>query len=380
MRDESSSDCESEAGLDPVAAAVCLNSVPGIGPRIFNSLLECFGSPAAALSASVGELVCVPGVGRQLAAQIQAATQEPFWRQEIADCREHHIHLLTRNNPAYPQLLDRIPDPPNVLYARGDFTPQDELAIAIVGTRHASAYGLRIAERLGRVLADAGYTIVSGLARGIDAAAHRGALKAGGRTIAVLGSGLLDIYPAEHKTLAREIVASGCVCSELSLRHPPRGSGFPQRNRIISGLSLGLVVVEAADRSGALISARQAAEQNREVFAVPGSIDSRMSRGCHQLIREGAKLVGSVEDIVEELGPLARPVKNEAGETVKHPAELQLNPQERQVLEAVNDEPTELDSVVQSTGLPVHRVLATISVLEMKKLIRRHSQTSVSRR
>ena len=220
-------------------------------------------------------------------------------------------------------------------------------------------------------LARAGLTIVSGLARGIDAAAHRAALDAGGRTIAVLGSGVLNVYPPEHAPLADAIRQQGAVLSELPPLQQPMSGTFPQRNRLITGLSLGVLVVEAAERSGALISASHAAEQGREVFAVPGPADCRMSRGCHRLIRDGAKLVETVEDVLEELGPLFEPLQREDGHTLRHPAELQLNEQERQVLDAIATEPTDLDQVVLTTGLPVPRVLATISVLEIRHLIRR---------
>lgn len=225
----------------------------------------------------------------------------------------------------------------------------------------------------------AGYTIVSGLARGIDAAAHRGALAGGGRTLAVLGSGLLNLYPAEHAELALQIREQGAVISEFTPRRSPKSGAFPQRNRIITGLTLGTVVVEAAHRSGALISARLAMEQGREVFAVPGPIDSRMSRGCHRLIRDGAKLVESIDDVIEELGPLIKPLTRQSGRTIHHPAELNLNEQESTVLQAIEVQPTEIDAIVARTGLPITRVLATISVLEIRRLIRRDSGHAVSR-
>ncbi|MEE2826072.1 MAG: DNA-processing protein DprA, partial [Planctomycetota bacterium] len=236
-----------------------------------------------------------------------------------------------------------------------------------------------VAERLARDLANSGITVVSGLARGVDAAAHRAALAAGGRTLAVLGSGVLDLYPAEHKGLAREICQQGAVLSERPPRSPPRRSAFPQRNRIVSGLSLGVVVVEAAERSGALISARLAMEQDREVFAVPGRIDSRLSRGCHRLIRDGAKLVETVDDILEELGPLSMPSVQADGRELRHPAELRLTEQEQLILQAIGAEVTELDQVVAVTGLPVARVLSTISVLEIRRLVRRLSGSTFTR-
>ena len=217
------------------------------------------------------------------------------------------------------------------------------------------------------------------MARGIDAAAHRGALEAGGRTIAVLGSGVLNIYPPEHLELAMDVRKNGAIISEQPPMSPPKSGSFPQRNRIVTGMCLGTVIVEAAERSGALISARLAMEQDREVFAVPGQIDNRMARGCHKLIRDGATLVENVDHIIEELGPLATPAISEKGEEVRHPAELQLNDMEKAVLRAIEVEPTELESIVDASELPVHRVLSTISVLEIRRLIRRVSGTAVVR-
>jgi DNA processing protein len=257
--------------------------------------------------------------------------------------------------------------------------PDDALAIGIVGTRHGTQYGLRQAERLAGSLARAGLTVVSGLARGIDAAAHRGALAAGGRTLAVLASGVLTIYPPEHDKLAAEVVAQGALLSESPADAQPLGGTFPQRNRLISGLSLGVIVVEAPERSGALITARHAMEQGREVFAVPGQVDSRTARGCHRLIRDGAKLVESADDVLEELGPLVEAAPRDDGPPVRHPAELMLNELEQKVLAAVGSDPTSIDQIIAESGLPVQRVLSTVSVLEMRRLVRRLSGTTVVR-
>jgi DNA processing protein len=292
---------------------------------------------------------------------------------------EHGIDVLTEAAGDYPRPLRQIHDPPGVLFRRGEPQPQDELAVAIVGTRHATRYGLAQAERLAGSLARTGFTVVSGLARGIDAAAHRGALAAGGRTIAVLASGLLEIYPPEHEKLADEVAASGYIISESPPRMVPLSGAFPQRNRIISGLSVGTIVVEAPDRSGALITARHAYEQGREVFAVPGPVDSRMSRGCHALIRDGAKLVESIDDVLSELGPLAENIQRDDGTILSRPAELTLNEIEQQVLAAIDGSPTPIDTIAATCGLAINRVLSTISVLEMRRLIRRTSGTQVVR-
>ncbi len=253
------------------------------------------------------------------------------------------------------------------------------MAVAIVGTRHATRYGIAQAERLAASLVRTGFTVVSGLARGIDAAAHRGAMEAGGRTIAVLASGLLNIYPPEHVKLADEVAEAGYLLSESPPRMPPLSGAFPQRNRIISGLTLGTIVIEAAERSGALITARHAYEQGREVFAVPGPIDSRVSRGPHALIKDGAKLVESIDDVLAELGPLAENIQREDGTLLTKPAELTLNEIEQQVLAAIDGSAITIDDVAKASGLPIHRVLSTISVLEMRRLVRRVSGTQVVR-
>jgi DNA processing protein len=298
---------------------------------------------------------------------------------ELEFCQQHDIDLLTYEAPQYPRALREIADPPSILYVQGEIKPHDNLAIAIVGTRHATTYGKRQAERLAGSLARAGMTIVSGLARGIDATAHRGALEAGGRTIAILGSGLMNLYPPEHKELAHEISLQGAMVSELPPKQSTSPGAFPRRNRIITGLCVGVIVVQAARSSGALISARHAMEQNREVFAVPGPVDSRVSHGCHQLLRDGAKLVETADDVLEELGPLIESVPTKDGRTVHRPAELQLNDQEQKVLDCIDNEATNIDLVVNRSGLPVSRVLSTISVLEARRLIRRLSGTTVIR-
>ncbi len=364
---------------DSVTDTLRLCSVPGVGPRTRKKLLERFGSDRAVLKATSSQLREVSGVGSKLAEAISQADHQSDVEREVALCRQHGIEIITEHEDRYPRVLREIHDPPGVIFLRGELRPADALAVAIVGTRHATPYGLRQAERLAGALARAGLTVVSGLARGIDAAAHRGAMGAGGRTVAVLASGVLTIYPPEHGKLADEIVAAGALLSESPPGVEPLAGMFPQRNRLISGLSLGVIVVEAAERSGALITARHAMEQGREVFAVPGNVDSRASRGCHQLLRDGAKLVESADDVLEELGPLVEAAPGGDGQTIHHPAELLLNEAEQQVLAAVGTEATSIDQIITDTGLPVHQVLSTLSVLEMRRLIRRLSGTMVSR-
>jgi DNA processing protein len=364
---------------DELVDSLRLSLVSGVGPRIRRALLDRFGSSRAVLAAAPSQLREVEGVGPKVSRNVAAAREEVHAEDEIELCRRHEITILTDKDESYPRALQEIHDPPGVLFVRGRIEPQDALAIGIVGTRHASQYGLRQAERLAASLARAGLTIVSGLARGVDAAAHRGALSAGGRTIAVLASGVLNVYPPEHDKLAAEVAAQGAVVSESPPRWEPLAGGFPQRNRIISGLSLGVLVIEAGDRSGALITARHAMEQGRDVFAVPGRIEDRTSRGCHRLIRDGAKLVESVDDVLEELGPLVAAARGSDGQEIHHPAELLLNELEQQVLAAIANDATPIDAVVAATGLAVSQVLSTISVLEMRHLIRRLSGATVIR-
>ena len=356
-----------------------LSLVPGIGPKTFTSLLENFSDAKRVLDCEQAQLRMVPGVGPKLAREISLATKTIKVDRYLDLCEQNGITILDLFNANYPVPLQEIHNPPPILFCKGQVKEEDSLAIAIVGSRHATYYGKRVAEQLARGLATAGYTIVSGLARGIDAAAHRGALAAGGRTIAVLGSGVLNVYPAEHVELAKQVAEQGAVISEVTPNRAPKSGAFPQRNRIVTGLSLGTIIVEAAQRSGALISARLASEQGREVFAVPGPIDSRMSKGCHQLIRDGAKLVESVDDVLEELGPLVKPTVTEDGETLHHPMELKLNDQERLILNAIDQRPTELDLIAERTDVPIARMLSTISALEIRRLIRRVSGNSVVR-
>jgi DNA processing protein len=361
------------------ADSLRLSLISGIGPRLRKALLDRFGTASAVLAAAPSELREVPGIGAELTRRIAVARQEIDVQAEFELCAAHRITILADDDPGYPRSLIEIHDPPGILFVRGQILPPDALAIAIVGSRHATQYGKAQAERLAGSLARAGITIVSGLARGIDAAAHRGALAAGGRTLAVLGSGVLNLYPPEHAGLAEEVIARGAVISEAPPRSPPLSGAFPQRNRIISGMSLGVLVVEASTHSGALITARHAMEQGREVYAVPGRVDNRMAHGCHRLLRDGAKLVETADDVLEELGPLVAPTTGAAGEAVHHPAELLLNEVEHQVLATIGGEPTTIDTIVATSGLPTGQVLATLSVLEMRRVIKRLSGNLVAR-
>lgn len=364
---------------DQLRQELRLSLVPGVGPLVRQRLVARFGSAERVLAVGSGELQSVSGVGATLAKRILEAHDKVDVDEQLQLARKNNIQILLTSHDDYPPQLKEIHDPPSVLFVRGTLLPGDQLAVAIVGTRHASRYGLKQAAQLATSLARAGITVVSGMARGIDSAAHRAALEAGGRTIAVLASGVLAPYPPENVDLSEQILRQGCLISEAAPTMPPISGMFPQRNRIISGLSLGTIVVEAADRSGALITARHAWEQNREVFAVPGPVDSRLSQGPHRLIRDGAKLVSSIDDVLEELGPLAHETQRVDGTTIRVPAEVKLNDIEQKVLQSIKPQGSLIDDVTQTSGLPVHRVLSTIHVLEMQSLIRRIGGNRVAR-
>lgn len=288
--------------MDDRERLIALNLVPGIGSLRLRRLLDAFGSLSTLWAASAEQLQQVEGVGPGFAQQlIDSRRKRDAVTEELGLARKAGCTVVTLEDDGYPVPLRQIHDPPLVIYMKGAWTEADETAVAMVGARRASLYGQQMAERLAYDLALRGVTVVSGLARGIDGTAHRGALKASGRTLAVLGNGLSSIYPSEHKDLAEQIAEHGALISEYPMRMEPLSQNFPQRNRLISGLSLGVVIVEAAKRSGALITADCALEQGREVFAVPGKADSITSQGTHQLLKQGARLVTSVEDILEEL-------------------------------------------------------------------------------
>lgn len=357
---------------DPeLLAALRLALVEGVGPRIRQSLLARFGGAESVFGAPQTELLDVDGVGPKIAASILAARHSGQAEQELDRCRQLGVKLILRDDPDYPQSLGRICDPPGVLFCRGTLETRDELAVAIVGSRRCTVYGRQQAEKLAGALARAGITIVSGLARGIDAAAHRGALEAGGRTLAVMGTGLSKIYPPEHVELAAGVERQGAVLAEVPLDTAPLPGLFPQRNRIIAGLSLGVVVVEASRNSGAMHTVRHALEQGREVFAVPGRIDSLASEGCHDMIRDGATLVRHVDDILHGLGPLAAPVQSTGDQSVHSARELMLDDQERRILNLVTLDPIHVDEILRDSGIEASRALATLTVLEMRRLVRR---------
>ena len=366
--------------LDESARAqILLALTPDVGPILRGRLLERFGDAAGVFAANEADLQSVQGIGPKISRRIISARHEVQIDAHLAIAAEHGLTILLPEWPGYPRSLREIPDPPGVLFVRGTIEPADQMAVASVGTRRATHYGKKQAERLASGLARAGITVVSGMARGIDGVAHRAAMNAGGRTIAVLASGVLNPFPPEHVKLAEEIAVQGAVLSEAAPTMPPLSGMFPQRNRIISGLTMGTIVVEAADRSGALITARHAMEQGREIFAVPGPVDSPGSSGPHRLLRDGAKLVTCIDDVLEELGPLAEPAPDQRGGNIRVAAELKLNDMEHAVLQAIDPTGSMLDEVAAACELPIHRVLSTVSVLESRRLVRKLGGNRVAR-
>lgn len=339
---------------------LALRMVRGIGPVIFQNLLRTFETPAAIFAAGLAALERA-GLRPDLARAIRSFDD---W-SAVADQQERMtrvgVALVTWNDPAYPTLLRQIHDPPPFLFVWGTLQATDSLAVAVVGSRNVSGYGLRMARELTEGLVQHGVTVVSGLARGTDAAAHWAALRSSGRTVAVLGSGLDVLYPPEHLSLARAIANQGAVVSELMMGTQPDAENFPGRNRIISGMSLGTVVIEAAERSGSLISALFALEQGREVFAVPGPVGER-SRGVHRLIRQGAKLTESPRDILEEIAPQA------LGSAL--PSDLVLRPEEEAILRLLRVEPMHIDALMAGCGLASPVVLQTLLEMELRGLVR----------
>ena len=359
--------------LSPVAASwLALNMVydnwPAVRAEVARQTATRDDVSRLQCSGVQGLVRAVPGLGDKLALVRRSAA----FVQECERLNANWAQLVTLSEEAYPDLLRWLPDPPPVLYVRGELLPQDKMAIAVVGSRRPSRYGRVMAEQFGAELATRGFTVVSGLARGVDGLAHQGALKAGGRTIAVLGCGVNRVYPPEHRRLYEEIRAQGSVVSEFGFDTKPDRWNFPRRNRIISGLTLGVVVVEASERSGSLHTAHHATEQGREVFAVPGRIDVESSRGAHRLIQGGAKLVTGVGDILDEL-PEA--VRDSALQYAKGQAHVEepvpdLSPQEARVLGLLGAEEKHIEAVIEASRLPAHLVASILATLELQGVAR----------
>ena len=350
---------QAEAPTDDIALWIALSRVPRLGSQTFCQLLRAFGDPSGIFSATTRQLreVVAPDIARTISAgpDHDAVAPALAWLQQAGN------HVITLADEAYPQTLLEIPDPPPLLYAKGNLQLLDSRCIAVVGSRNATPQGAKNAEDFAAALSENGFCIVSGLALGIDGAAHRGALRGSGATIAVVGTGLDIVYPAKHRELAHQIVERGLIISEFGLGTPSQAQNFPRRNRIISGLSQGCLVVEANVQSGSLITARLAAEQGREVFAIPGSIHSPLAKGCHQLIKQGAKLVDNIQDIVDELGgPLAA-----AGSSVRVDTETEANP----ILECLGFEAVSVETLIERTGLTSDSLSAMLLMLELENKI-----------
>lgn len=342
---------------------IALTRVSGIGPRRFDLLIQSFGSARQVWEADAGRLSAA-GLDRRSVDSIVTTRRKVDPSQEQHHLRTMGAVAIARSDERYPTRLTEIYDPPPVLYVKGELDSPETPAVAIVGTRGATSYGKMAAEQLARGLAAAGVTVVSGLAMGVDAAAHRGALDGGGRTIAVLGNGLDRVYPSQHGRLAQQIVEHGALVTEFPLGTKPDATNFPRRNRIISGLSSGTLVVEAGERSGALITAAFAADQGRDVLAVPGSIFSPASRGTNNLIRDGATPVTSAEDVLAELAP-SRVARQLTVEDI-----LPLDETERALLGVLTAEPVHIDEIARAASLPMSVVSASLAMMELKGVAR----------
>ena len=353
----------------------------GVGPVTFGKLIKHFGSVDGALGASVSEPSKIDGIGFKTAERIAASRDKFDVAGEIKLAEKLGVWLINLQDQRYPVVLKQIYDPPPVLYIKGTLTREDNLCISIVGTRRCSLYGQEQASRFAHFLSSAGFTIISGMARGIDTAAHQGALSAGGRTIAVQGCGLANIFPPENKKLFELIAQSGACISELPLRYEPLSENFPPRNRIIAGLSLGTIVVEAPLNSGAMITAKAAMEYNREVMAVPGKIDSPLNKGAHKLIKEGAKLIESVEDIMEALGYIGEQLVEHVSKITERAAakgekplfdirELKLSSHEKMLYDYLHKEPSHIEQIIGDTQLTPGSVNAGLISLRLKGLIK----------
>lgn len=351
---------------------ITLKHAPGVGNLLFKRLIDHFGSPEAVLSADVDRLAAVDGISARQAKSILTHKISTEIEKDLELALKKKIKMVSMSDPEYPALLRELPDPPPVLYVDGTIDANTR-NIAVVGSRHATLYGLANAERLSRELGEFGLCVVSGMARGIDTAAHRGALRSESRTVAILGSGLARIYPAENRRLASEIAANGAVVSEFPMMAEPEAHHFPMRNRIISGMSLGTVVVEATRKSGSLITARLALEQGREVFAVPGSIRSFKSTGTHGLLKQGAKLVEHALDVVEELTHVLQPTPAIVSKSRRRPAKKTVSPRvtpdEACVLGALEPYPLHIDAVARRTSMQPGKLSGILLNLELEGMV-----------
>ncbi|MSU20943.1 MAG: DNA-protecting protein DprA [Pedosphaera sp.] len=357
--------------MDSKEALVALNMIDHVGPVRVRQLLEVFGEAPAILSAPRQRLLQVRGIGEETAEAIVQWEQSIDLKGELQRVHDFGCHILIQADEAYPELLRQIYDPPMVLYVKGSLTSKDKNGVALVGSRMTTHYGVEVARKLAYQLAYAGVTVVSGGARGIDTAAHQGALSGKGRTVAVLGTGINLVFPSENAELFERIAATGAIITQFPFNRSADKQSFPIRNRIVAGMTLGTVVIEANLTSGALITANMAVDNGRQVFAVPGRIDSPRSKGCHELIKKGAKLCECAEDILSEFEYLFPPTNRPPapGETGVLPG-VTLSATEQKIYDAIGSEELSIDELIQQTGLPSSGVSVALLGLEMKRVIR----------
>ncbi|NJD60173.1 MAG: DNA-protecting protein DprA [Anaerolineales bacterium] len=349
--------------VDPRLYWIGLNMVKGIGAVRFKALLDVFGSAESAWNASP-EALQSAGLSQKIVASFQRFRKDVDLEQVWERIQSLGVQVLTWEDEAYPSHLKEIDQPPPVLYVRGSLQAEDEWAVAIVGTRKVTAYGRQVAEDVATVLAHSGVTVVSGLARGVDSVAHQAALNAGGRTLAVLGNGVDQVYPPENRKLAAQIMEHGALISDYALGTQPDGVNFPPRNRIISGLSLAVIIVEAGETSGALITATFAAEQGRDVFAVPGNITAPQSKGTNRLIRDGAQPLLNPQDVLEALN-LTMVTEHQAARV-----SLPTDPVEVSLYKLLSQQPMYVDEIRMQAGMPIETVSATLAMMELKGMVR----------
>jgi DNA processing protein len=344
--------------------------VQGLGCVSFKKLARHFEDPTEALSAPLAALAEIPGLDQNVIDGLRNFSAWDEAEKEIIRAEKAAVKIVPFIDSTYPARLRMIPDPPPLLYLKGEIRSEDQKAVAVIGSRSTSDYGRRVARDLCRGLASLGFTVVSGMARGIDGAAHETSLIAGGRTIAVLGSGVDRVYPAEHDKLYQRIIENGAVISEFSIGTRPLAFNFPARNRLISGLSLGVVVVEATEKSGSLITAALALEQGREVFAVPGEVGASRSRGAHRLIRQGAKLVETVDDIIEEIAPQLVVRGGKAASAPRRTLPQSLGVEFQTIFNLFDERPVQIDEVIERSGYSPSRVSEILLELELQGYIR----------
>lgn len=370
--------------------------VSGLGPKLTKALLDWFGTPAAVLNASVAQLEAVPQVGNVLAEKFAKGIKNAKLDVEWTLLRQHGVQVFVNGHDGYPPRLTTLENAPHLLYCKGEMLPTDEKSIGIVGSRSCTSYGKRMTQLLAEGLARMGWTVVSGLARGIDGVAHQSALEAGGRTIAVLANGLSTVYPPEHKELAQAVAARGAVITETPMTVAPQAGMFPARNRIISGLSRAVVVVEANARSGALITATHAAEQGREVFAFPGNADSAASAGCLELIRKGVRLIRNLDDLLEDLQGISTPQppppkrskakpmaqRTMMEEEIEEQAAMPMPEMtaDQQVVWSVLSEPKHVDELIRELNKTSGELTRLLMAMELKRLVRRMPGNQYERR